>query len=235
MQAFYDRVRTLVRLNQRDSAELETLPWSSKKVGKYRDFVSAGDQPDFAFVVISGWAARYSLKKDGTRRITSLMLPGDFCGIHAVCGARMDHGIMTLTPCDFGRIQRQDIQQAAKVAPGIADALWRAKLIDESILRMWLLNHDDALHALSHLLCELHARASAINIVQEGRFHAPLTQVHLGDALGLTAVHVNRQLKLLREAGLAEISSGEVSVPNISALRQSCSFDPSYLHASVSG
>lgn len=158
------------------------------------------------------------------------MLPGDFCGIHAMADEPMDHAIAALTDCTVARVRTGAIEDAAACSPEIAKALWRAKLADEATLRTWLLNSHDAARALAHLLCELHARADAMGLVHDRRFGAPLTQEHIGDALGITSVHVNRMVKLLRTSGLAEVANGKVIVPDVEALRRFCGFSPAYLH-----
>jgi CRP-like cAMP-binding protein len=224
-RSFAERLCSLASLSDEDVASIQAMPWSVVRVRRARDILSLGDRPDYVYVVETGWAARYSIRGNGSRRITGFMLPGDFCGIHAVTSQAMDHAIVALTDCEVARIPRQAIGQA----------LWRAKLTDEAILRTWLLNSHDAAQALAHLLCELHARTAVIGMANAGRFHAPLTQQHMGDALGLTPVHINRMVKLLRLQGLAEISNGEVVVPDIEALRHFCHFSADYLHLPAIG
>lgn len=224
------RLCQLANLGEDDSALVRALPWSVGTVKRSRDILSVGDQPSYVYVIREGWAARYGLRVDGTRRITGFMIPGDFCGIHAVAEEPMDHAITALTDCEVARVQKHVIEQAVAAAPSIGKALWRAKLMDEAILRIWLLNSQDAAQSLAHLLCELHARVSAIGGVHAGTFQAPLTQEHVGDALGLTAVHVNRMVKKLRDERLVEFSHRETVIPNVAALRKFCNFSPGYLH-----
>lgn len=229
-QIFVDHLNRLADLTEEDMQIVAALPWSVVNVRRAREILSVGDRPSYVYVIKSGWAARYSIRTNGSRRITGFMLPGDFCGIHAVTNTSMEHAILALTDCEVARIQKSEIDSAVSASPAIAQALWHAKLTDEAILRMWLLNSQDAAQALAHLLCELHARAEAIGMVEHGRFAVPLTQEHIGDALGITAVHTNRMVKLLRGQGLAEITHGEVVIPDVWALRKSCGFTPGYLH-----
>ncbi|WP_323156736.1 helix-turn-helix domain-containing protein [Sphingobium yanoikuyae] len=66
------------------------------------------------------------------------------------------------------------------------------------------------------------------------RLALPLTQEDLADASGLTAVHVNRMLQRMRKEGLIEMANGQLFVPDVRALRQSCGFDPNYFHLRLS-
>ena len=57
----------------------------------------------------------------------------------------------------------------------------------------------------------------------------PLTQAHIGDALGLTTVHVNRIVRSLREDRLVAIDGRRVSILDFEALSQLSDFENSYL------
>lgn len=229
-RSFLDRLSQLSTLDEIDVDLVQSIPWSSITVKRGSDILRLGDCPNYVYVIESGWAARYSIRRNGTRRITGFMLPGDFCGIHAVTAEPMEHAITTLTECEVARVQASIVEEAVAVSPAIGKALWRAKLTDEAILRMWLLNSQDAETALAHLICELHARVDVIGAVHDDRFLVPVIQEQIGDALGMSAVHVNRMMKQLRLSGLVRFEGHEIIIPDIVALRAACSFSPAYLH-----
>jgi predicted transcriptional regulator len=52
----------------------------------------------------------------------------------------------------------------------------------------------------------------------------------LAEALGLTAVHVNRTLQQLRETGMVDHKSGILFVNDFRRLASYADFDPTYLH-----
>jgi CRP-like cAMP-binding protein len=111
--------------------------------------------------------------------------------------------------------------------------LWRAKLIEEAILRVWLRNSADAVRAVAHLFCELHARLATHGLARGHAFDVPATQEQLGDALGMTSVHLNRMLRKLREAGLLSFKDGVVTLLDKDSAYHFCSFDPAYLKADL--
>jgi DNA-binding transcriptional regulator LsrR (DeoR family) len=51
----------------------------------------------------------------------------------------------------------------------------------------------------------------------------------LADALGLTAIHVNRVLRQLRERGLVSWESQQLTIHDLSGLAALAHFDGSYL------
>lgn len=57
----------------------------------------------------------------------------------------------------------------------------------------------------------------------------PVTQTDIGDALGLSVVHVDRTLQQLRAEGLISLQSSVVVVLNWRRLQEAGEFDPAYL------
>jgi DNA-binding transcriptional regulator LsrR (DeoR family) len=81
------------------------------------------------------------------------------------------------------------------------------------------------------LLCELLVRLKAVGLAENDTYELPPTQSELGDALGLSTVHVNRVLQQLRSEGLI-ISNGKMlTIPDFPKLKQAVGFNPAYLHA----
>jgi hypothetical protein len=58
----------------------------------------------------------------------------------------------------------------------------------------------------------------------------PFTQSMVADALGLSAVHVNRSIQELRAAGLMQWRGKLVTITDWDGLMAAGDFDPTYLH-----
>jgi DNA-binding transcriptional regulator LsrR (DeoR family) len=58
----------------------------------------------------------------------------------------------------------------------------------------------------------------------------PVTQTDVGDALGLSSVHVNRVLQDMRRDRLISWRGSSVTILKWEELQMSCAFDPTYLH-----
>jgi CRP-like cAMP-binding protein len=82
---------------------------------------------------------------------------------------------------------------------------------------------------MAHMLLELAARLRLVGLGDKTGFDCPLTQYHLADALGLSAVHVNRVLRHLREEGLVTFQRGRVAFDDVVGLRALAEFDTGYL------
>src|SRR5881392_3043022 len=92
----------------------------------------------------------------------------------------------------------------------------------------------EARQRIAHLLCELFVRMRAVGLTKGNSCQFPLTQSVLGDALGLSTVHINRSLMELRGLGLIILEKHGLTIPNLEKLEEYASFDPLYLHSSMS-
>jgi len=86
------------------------------------------------------------------------------------------------------------------------------------------------LQRVAHLMCELHVRARNVGLTRGDSFELPLTQTVIGDALGLTPIHVNRVLRKLRIGGALTLSGGKLVITDIAKLVTVAGFDDHYLH-----
>jgi CRP-like cAMP-binding protein len=197
-----------------------------------RDVISEGESPDHVHVMIEGWAARYKVVADGQRQIVAFLIPGDFCDLHVTILREMDHSIVALTPAKVAFVPQETMEELPINRPHLCRALWRATLIDEAILRSWIVNigRREALGRIAHLFCELHARLALVGLADSGQFALPLTQQVIADATGLTPVHISRMLQQLRADGQIVLKKGELTIVDLEALRKVADFDPSYLH-----
>ena len=227
----------LAKLQSAGPLPAEDVALLSRLENDVRDFpartavISEGDRPDHVHLMIQGWACRDQVLGDGGRQITAFMLPGDFCDTHITMLAEMDHGIRTLTSSRVAFIPRRVMVELTN-RPAIARAMWWASLVDEGVLRAWIVNiaRREAPERITHLICELHARLTNVGLADGNTFELPLTQEELGAALGLTNVHVNRTLRQLREDGVVVVRQQRTVITDMPALRSMAGFDPSYLH-----
>jgi len=225
------KLEKVARLTEEDRAALATLCDEPRDMGARRNVIREGEKPDHVHLMVEGWAARYKLLPDGTRQITAFLIPGDFCDLHVTILGEMDHSITTLTRARIAYIARSKMD-AVTERPGLARAFWWATLVDEAVLRAWIVNigRRDAFEAIGHLMCELYVRMRNIGLTDDHCFELPLTQEELGDALGLTPVHVNRVLQRMRTDELISFKGGLLTILDYRRLETASGFNPNYLH-----
>ena len=218
-------------LTDGDRHLLDDIVKSSRSVDAHLDIIREGEAPSDVHLVLKGFACRYKLLKNGRRQIVAYLVPGDFCDLNIFILSAMDHNIGTLSPCTVVDIPRERVLEMIE-RPALARACWWATLVDEATLREWLLNigQRDAATRIAHLICELLLRLRAVGLVEENSYELPLTQNDIGDTMGLTTVHVNRSLQVLRKVGVITFKSRHIVVEDPARLIAYSGFNPNYLH-----
>ena len=223
-------------LSDRDRALLRDVIQDPREVPRRTDLVQEGDAPDKVQLIVDGFACRYKITDEGKRQITAYLVPGDFCNLHIFILRAMDHSIATLSPCRVVGIHRHRVLEMME-RPSLARALWWATLVDEATLREWLvgLGSRETAQRIGHLLCELLCRLRSVGLAEQDSFKFPLTQEELGDTVGVTTVHVNRSLKVLREKGFIAFKGTSLSILDAPGLRDFSGFTSNYLHLEEHG
>jgi CRP-like cAMP-binding protein len=185
--ALVAKLERFAELPEDDRLTLAALSRNPRELGPRRTIIREGDRPDHVHLVVEGWAARYKTLSDGSRQIVAFLIPGDFCDLHVTILGEMDHSIATITRARIVYVSRREMD-ALTDRPAIARAFWWATLVDEAVLRAWVVNvgRRDAFESIGHLMCELYLRMRNVGLAADHSFELPLTQEEIGDALGLT-------------------------------------------------
>lgn len=220
---------------QLKAADIERLndvvePFMSVAAGE--DLIQEDDNPKFVHFVKSGIICRYKQLSNGNRAIVALLLPGDFCDLHIHILGHMDHSLGALTESEVSRIAANELHAMLEGHPAINRACLWSTLVDEAILREWLVNvgRRSSEQQLAHLFCELYTRLHAVGLAVGHIFSMPFTQATLADLLGITPVHVQRTMARLRDAGRIVVQNRNIRLLDFDALAELAEFDPVYLH-----
>ena len=229
----------LLKLRARDSVSpAEEAAIRTAAAGEVREYpadrtiIRAGEELSASTLLLDGMVCRYKDLRDGQRQITELHLSGDFVDLHSFTLKRLDHNIMTLTPCRVVLVPHERLQAITEEHPHLTRLYWFMTNLDAAIHREWVLSlgRRSALSRVAHLFCELHVRLGVIGLTDEDSYDLPLTQTDLAECLGLTAVHINRTLKELRTRGLVEFRGKRVVIEDLEALKRVAEFNPAYLY-----
>ncbi len=231
--ALIRKMDSIVTLSDEERAALMRLPMQAQDIRADQDIVREGDRPSRCCLLIEGFACRYSVTGTGKRQIFSFHIPGEISDIQSLHLKTMDHSLATITSCTVGFIQHEVLQDLCNRYPRLADAFWRETLIDAAIFREWMIGigRRQADSRMAHLLCEMVMRLRAVGLVEGNTCAWPFTQTEIGDALGLSNVHVNRVLQdELRAKGLITLTKTTLAVNDWEELKVLGEFDPTYLH-----
>jgi CRP-like cAMP-binding protein len=194
-----DKLQRLASLSTSEIEAILALPHQVRTVRDGEHLVRQGDRANRCSLLLSGWASRQRTTRDGSRQILGIHVKGDFVDLqNALLGTAHDD-VQALSATEVAMVPREAVVDLAFAYPTIGKLLWTDTLIDASIAREWTVNvgRRDARTRILHLLCELYERQRSAGLATEDGFELPLSQEELGDATGLTAVHVNRTLQSL--------------------------------------
>lgn len=219
-------------LEDADRAAFLQLPFRKRSVEPHQYIVREGDLTSECCLILDGFAYRQKTTVEGARQILSIHLPGDFIDLEASLLRQADHNIQALTRCEVAMVSASSIRALHREHPLLAEAMWVDTLIDASIFREWILNvgQREAKARVAHILCEFSKRVELAGLRSEEGFQFPMTQEQLGEATGLTTVHVNRTLKALERDGLIERARRLIHIPDWQRLRTVAGFSAVYLH-----
>ncbi len=184
---------------------------------------------DFMFTVYHGWFAIYKTLDNGKRQILRIALPGDMLGFQANLEAPMTHSAISLTDAVLCAFPRHEMPELLRKNLSVSKRLTELNARDMNICqnRLLTIGQQSAIERIAFFCCELFFRIKAIYKDQQSDdVFFPLSQEDLGDATGLTKIHVNRTLKTMRERGLMEISSKYLKIHDVNDLCKLGNFDP---------
>jgi len=225
------KLSAFVALSERELAELARLQGRRRFFVAGRDLVHQGQSDQAAYVLSRGWVCSYKIQSDGSRQIIDFQIPGDFLGLRSVLLRTSDHSFEPIVDIEAAEVMTGDLLEAFGRTPRLAMAILWAASRDEAMMVEHLvgIGRRDADARLAHFVLELSSRLALVGLGNKNGFTCPLTQYHLADALGLSAIHVNRVLRQLREDGLMTFRDGHVQIHDPAGLTELAQFDPTYL------
>jgi CRP-like cAMP-binding protein len=230
---FVQKLATRVALGEKVRKAIASLCFDVEHVTPKRDIIPEGDPQNRQLrILLDGAAGQFSQLRDGGLQIDALYFGGDALNLAAVLLPGHCFGVQALSACTVAKIPQAVVDGLTNDFPTIARAFSGDLAANGSILAEWVTNigRRDATARLAHLLCEIVVRLTMIGRCNGLRFELPLTQAQLGDALGLTSVHVNRVTQSLKKLGVISAAGRTVEICDWKELQNIAGFDPCYLH-----
>lgn len=218
--SFVNRLQAAVGLGEPEIEALRQLAGPLRSVEARTVLIDDGEPHGHGILLVSGWAMRCRVLADGRRQIIRFLLPGDLCDPMFFVPRHTIHAIETITPAVITTFTSRSALALFERWPRIAAGFWFLAGQDQAELqdRITALGRCSAYERMADLIWQLWRRLEIAGLTVENRARFPLTQALLGDALGLSVVHVNRTLRAMREDGLIEIRDETLLLRNIDAL-----------------
>ena len=228
---FLRRLTMRSELTHEERNAVLALPGHTHQVRANYDIIQPGRETGEATLVVHGLAARFDPLSDGRRQITALYFKGDMCDLHSVVSPIAGWGLMALSNTVILKVPHAALKTLAIKFPALAFAFWRDTTADASIISKWVgvLGKRTSRSRMAHLLCEVALRLEAVGLADRDRFDLDMSQERLAEAVGMTAVHVNRTLQDLRSGRVIRSHGRTIEIPDWSRLAEVAEFDPTYL------
>jgi PAS domain S-box-containing protein len=188
-----------------------------------------------SWLIGNGWVYSYRTLASGERQVMGFHLPGDLIGASGPGGDSAGTSYNAVTDCVLCEFDRAMVMKLRRSETMLPDALNWCDAREEAILQQHLISvgRRSAIARVAHLLLELGARLKLVGLADDAGYTCPLSQELLGDALGLTKIHINRMLRELRELGCLTFRNGEVSFGDMARLTELAEYDAAYLDLRV--
>jgi CRP-like cAMP-binding protein len=205
-----------------------------RRVKAGQDLLSLGEPCDAIYNLVDGWMVLYNLLEDGRRQILHFALPGAVLGFHPAHGAMMTYGAQALTDAMVCVIPHKALGALSRQYPeiGLRLAWLMARDSNLSFAHLTSIGRHSARERVAHLILELFIRYRLQwpgHRIEE--MHLPLTQEDIGDATGLTGIHVNRVLGDFKADGILTFSYRRLSILDPDKLVDVAGIDPELLHS----
>jgi CRP-like cAMP-binding protein len=229
--ALVRKLSNFIRMSDGEMACLIQLQSAREKVGALTDIVHEGQTDHRAFVLQEGWAYSYKLLPDGGRQVITFSIPGDFIGLRSILLRTSDHSFATFSDCVVSPISVKRSISVFNEYPRLGAAMLWAVSRDEAMVVEHLvgIGRRSAIERVAHFFLEMGDRLRLVGMATESKFECALNQYLLADALGLTAIHVNRVLRQLREKGLITVKEHRVVIDDVKGLMKLAGYDSGYL------
>ncbi|MGE0768895.1 MAG: Crp/Fnr family transcriptional regulator [Hyphomicrobiaceae bacterium] len=202
-------IRKLGAYREFDATELAFI--ESFKVGELSVKAGShvfleGHDSAHMFTVLNGWMLRYKVLEGGGRQVLNFAVRGDFLGLQGVIFDKMLHSVQAMSDGRLCVFSRERIWELYQKHAGLGyDLTWIASR-EESIMADHLVavGQRPAIERIAYVLLYLFDRARRAGMLQGKRLNIPITQEHIADTMGLSVVHTNKSIRILRERKLID-------------------------------
>jgi len=212
-----DRLGRLIPLGDDERAALIALEARDRPLRRGATLQREHEPVADFYVLKRGMLMSYLLTGEGSRQILGFHFPGDLVGFANLAYRAAPETIAALTEANVAPVERQALGRLIAARPRLAALLLADAQVAQVALadRLAALGRRSAKARVAGVLVDLRDR------LREGGasdFALGLTQEEIGDATGLTAVHVNRMLRQLAQEGLIAREGGRVRLLDEAAL-----------------
>ena len=222
-----ERLSHYVRLSDAEHEALDRLEEQDRNYRRGAAVISESDAPRELFIVRHGWLHSSVVLGNGSRQIMRFHFAGDILGLPLLAFPDSPETVTAVTDVTLCPFSRERLSALFAGHPRLAALILALTVADRVSLadRLASIGRTSARARVASLLCEIFVRMRQIGNGEGDQLHLPLTQEEIGDATGLTAVHVNRMMRGLVEDGIIERNGSHVRVMDQARLCADANFN----------
>ncbi len=214
------RLAHYLNLTPAEAAALEDMQGNRRRLIAGEVLVEAGGPIDSLFVVQQGWLHSSTRPPIGGRQILRFHYPGDLIGTSSIAWSQAAATLTAVSDCIVTDVPKTRLGELLAEQGRLAGLLYAVAAAENVALsdRLTSIGRMNAIQRLSTLLLDMLARlrVTAGGVVDS--FDLPLTQTDLGDALGLTKVHVNRTVREMEARAMISRTGRRIRILDEAAL-----------------
>lgn len=152
------------------------------------------------FTALHGMGLRYRHLENGERQVISFIFPGDFLGLQAGVMGEMGHSVEATTKMTLCVFDRRELWSYIRADPERGFELAWLAAVEEHFMgeSLTTVGQRTAIQAIAWAFVRIYLRLLASGGEADGSIKFPFRQRDLADALGLSLVHTNKIIGLLK-------------------------------------
>ena len=196
-----------------------------------RELYSEGQIREQCIFISEGVVSKFKVERGGSRKICSIHFPGEYIDIGLMVNPRSDYGVLVNAHCSLVSFDRGDLLSLMEASPVWAMFFMGEMAREAAIAREWSLNvgRRSGAERVGHFLLETAIRSNAGVLAKQMNFVMPFSQNDLADAMGLSLVHTNRSLQLLRSKNFIKTYGRKFYIIDRESMAEYCGFNHEYL------
>lgn len=166
------------------------------------------------YIIREGWLYSHVELDDGRRQILRVSFPGDLVGTSSVAFGQASHSLTAVAEGVVCPFERRALAELFREQSRLATLLFLISQAERVSMedRLASIGRTDAKSRIAALLLDILVRHRIMGEDGLTEVDIPMTQEEIGDATGLTSVHVNRMMQDLSREGLISRQRNRVTV-----------------------
>ena len=233
---FVQRLLHYLDLTEAEKSAIAQLEKEPTDLSAGQKLWEEGAESDQVCIVQKGWLLSETVLEAGERQILRFYFPGELIGTASIA---FDHAANTVRAVQDARLcifPRSRLGQLFVEQPRLGTLFYSLGMLEVIDLndRLRALGRTDGKARLAHLFLSIAGRLRVLHGRSYNILQVPLTQSDLADAVGLTAIHVNRLLKEMTGEGLIRRSRREIELLDEPELRRISQYRDRHLEIDTS-